>query len=51
MPGRQLRPVNKTASAVHDDRRAAHLRETDCVAGVRGLELGNPRTSHVFEIL
>ena len=23
----------------------------DCVAGVRGLELGNPRTSHVFEIL
>ena len=23
----------------------------DCVAGVRGLELGNPRTSHVFELL
>ncbi len=26
-------------------------RRPDCVAGVRGLELGNPRTSHVFEIL
>src|SRR5262245_14105328 len=25
--------------------------ETDCVAGVRGLELGNPRMSHVFETL
>jgi len=23
----------------------------DCVAGVRGLELGNPRMSHVFETL
>jgi hypothetical protein len=23
----------------------------DWLAGVRGLELGNPRTSHVFEIL
>ena len=27
------------------------LTETDCVAGVRGLELGNPRMSHVFETL
>jgi len=37
-----------------DDCRAAHLRETDCVAGVRGLELRNvlanylPEKSHRF---
>jgi hypothetical protein len=36
--------------SVHDDCRAAHLRETDCVAGHVGLELRNPCASYVFEI-
>src|SRR5712671_4987156 len=35
-----------TATGTWDNRR-----RPDCMAGVRGLELGNPRTSHVFEIL
>jgi hypothetical protein len=49
-----LRPsrhrVRSIYQRVHDDCRAAHLRENDCVAGHVGLELRNPCPSHVFEI-
>jgi HAMP domain-containing protein len=36
-------------AVVHDDCRAAHLRETDCVAGHVGLELRNVDTNYRFE--
>jgi hypothetical protein len=32
--------------SVHDDCRAAHLRETDCVAGMVGFELRNVAASY-----
>ena len=35
--------------SVHDDCRAAHLRETDCVAGHVGLELRYVVTKYPFE--
>ena len=37
------------ASEVHDDCRAAHLRENDCVAGHVGLELRYVVTKYPFE--
>jgi hypothetical protein len=35
--------------SMHNDCRAAHLRETDCVAGVGGLELRNGVANYPFE--
>ena len=46
-PAASSRP---TSYSVHDDCRAAHLRETDCAARHVGLELRNPCPSPVFEI-
>jgi hypothetical protein len=41
--------ASQTGRLVHDDCRAAHLRENDCVAGHIGLELGNVVANYPFE--
>ena len=59
---RELKSLQEELSASQRDRLAAPeadcskgqdrgSRRADSVAGVRGLELRNPGTSHVFEIL
>jgi hypothetical protein len=47
--GAQARPYRYgAASSSHSSGQSAP--QTDCVAGLRGRELGNSCTSHVFEI-